>query len=85
MCERHCLKVPLLLPQQTDCIVVCVCVCVANQTKKKDFPFCNRNVENWKQKMYSRNFGLEFEERPKREERRYKGRLNERLRFRVEG
>lgn len=66
-------------------VLLCVCVCVANQTKKKDFPFCNRNVENWKQKMYSRNFGLEFEERPKREERRYKGRLNERLRFRVEG
>lgn len=34
--------------------------------------------------MYSRNFGLEFEERPKRGERRYKGRLNERVRFGVE-
>lgn len=31
MCERH---IPLLLPQQTDCIV-CVRVCVADQTKKK--------------------------------------------------
>lgn len=35
--------------------------------------------------MYSRNFGLDFEETPKREERRYKGRLYERVRFGVEG
>lgn len=39
-----CLKVPLLLPQQIDCIV-CVCVCGANQTKKKIFLFV---TEMWR-------------------------------------
>lgn len=42
MKDIYCLKVPLLLPQQTDCIV---CVCVANQTKKKIFLFV---TEMWR-------------------------------------